>query len=114
MVESGFIRPQDFNLNILQSPPEYRIDILPADIKAEYAAKFEEHLAWLRDQDPMQRATGGFEGAIKFMMAQDRSDLLPEFWRTASDLDWSRRERITDAVPELNRLIAYKPGDTRV
>jgi radical SAM protein with 4Fe4S-binding SPASM domain len=114
MVEQKFIRPGDFNLNILQSPQEYRIDILPQETKQHFQQQFEQHIEWLRDQDPMQRATGGFEGAIKFMMAQDRSDLLPMFWETASDLDWSRNERIIDAVPELAQILKYKPAHTRV
>ena len=114
MIDQEFIRPQDFNLNILQSPQEYRIDILPTDIKLEFKKEFEEHIEWLRDKDSLQRATGGFEGAIKFMMAQDRSDLLPEFWETASDLDWSRKERIMDVVPELSKILHYKPANTRV
>jgi radical SAM protein with 4Fe4S-binding SPASM domain len=114
MVEQRFIRPGDFNLNILQSPQEYRIDILPMEIKQEFAQQFQQHIEWLQERDPMQRATGGFEGAIKFMMAQDRSDLLPKFWETASDLDWSRNERIVNAVPELARIQQYKPAHTRV
>lgn len=114
MVDQGFIRPGDFNLNILQSPQEYRIDILPMDIKQEFKKQFEEHISWLAPQDPLQRATGGFEAAIKFMMSQDRSDLLGEFWETASDLDWSRNERIINAVPELSRILSYKPSHTRV
>lgn len=101
-------------MNILQSPQEYRIDILPLEIKQEFAQQFQQHIDWLRERDSMQRATGGFEAAIKFMMAQDRSDLLPEFWETASDLDWSRNERIVNAVPELARIQQYKPAHTRV
>lgn len=114
MVESGYIKPGDFNLNILQSPPEYRIDILPAHIKQRFVEQFNEHIEWLKSLDSMGRAWGGFEGAVKFMLAQDRSDLLPDFWRTASDLDWSRRERILDAVPELSELLSYKPAGCRV
>lgn len=114
MIDQNFIRPQDFNLNILQGPNEYRIDILPMEIKLEFKQQFEQHIEWLRDRDPMQRATGGFEAAVKFMMAQDRSNLLPEFWETASDLDWSRNERIINAVPELSRILQYKPAHTRV
>ena len=98
----------------MQSPQEYRIDILPLEIKQRFQQEFEQHLEWLRPHDHMQRAVGGFEGAIKFMMAQDRSDLLPEFWETASDLDWSRNERIVNAVPELTEILKYKPAHTRV
>lgn len=114
MVDQGFIRPGDFNLNILQSPQEYRIDILPQNTKLRFQQQFQNHIEWLRDRDPMQRATGGFEAAIKFMMAQDRSNLLPMFWETASDLDWSRNERIINVVPELEEILQFKPAGTRV
>ena len=114
MVDQNFIRAGDFNLNILQSPPEYRIDILPDDIKQRLKSEFEAHIEWLRPLDPLQRATGGFEAAIKFMMTQDRTQLLTDFWETASDLDWSRNERLIDAVPELAEIIQYKPAHTRV
>jgi radical SAM protein with 4Fe4S-binding SPASM domain len=114
MIDQEFIRPGDFNLNILQSPKEYRIDILPLEIKKEFKDQFLQHIEWLKPQDNLQRATGGFEAAIKFMMAQDKSDLLPEFWETASDLDWSRNERIINSVPELARILQYKPAHTRV
>jgi hypothetical protein len=114
MVDQNFIRAGDFNLNILQSPLEYRIDVLPDDIKQRFRSEFEAHIEWLRPQDTLQRATGGFEAAIKFMMAQDRTALLTDFWETASDLDWSRNERLIDAVPELAEIIQYKPAHTRV
>jgi organic radical activating enzyme len=114
MVEQNFIKPGDFNLNILQSPAEYRIDILPTEIKEYFKDQFQQHIEWLRTQDQLQRATGGFEAAVKFMMAQDRTDLLPDFWETTSDLDWSRNERLIDAVPELAQLLKYKPEHTRV
>jgi organic radical activating enzyme len=114
MVEQGFIRPGDMNLNILQGPKEYRIDILPHDIKLELKEKFERHLEWLRPLDHLNRAAGGFEAAIQFMMAQDRMDMLSQFWKITSDLDWSRNESILQTVPELERLLKYKPEGLRV
>ena len=114
MVEQGFIEAKDFNLNILQGPDEYRIDVLPLDLKLKFKQDFEEHIEWLRPIDSMQRATGGFEGAIKFMMAQDNSRLLGKFWEQTSDLDWSRNERLISVVPELEQILQYKPSGTRV
>ena len=114
MVEQEFIRPGDMNVNILQNPPEYRIDILPQDIKQEIKQEFEQHIQWLQGNDPIQRATGGFQAAIEFMMAQDNSGLLSEFWETASDLDWARDERIINVVPELSKIVQFKPVWTRV
>ena len=115
MIEQGFIEPKDFNLNILQGPAEYRIDVLPEEIKLQFKKQFEEHIEWLRPRDPINRATGGFEGAIAFMMSTDNSKLLPDFWDTVSDLDWSRNERLIHVVPELEQILKYKQTErTRV
>jgi radical SAM protein with 4Fe4S-binding SPASM domain len=109
MAESGFIEAKDFNLNILQGPPSYRIDALPADIKERFKQQFEQHIEWLRPQDTIHRAIGGFEGAIQFMMATDNSHLLPEFWRTVDQLDLARNESLQKVVPELEQLSQYRP-----
>jgi hypothetical protein len=65
---------------------------------------YEDHLDWLRPQDPLQRATVGFESAINFMTATDNSDLLPKFWSKTQELDDLRRENIFDVLPELRAL----------
>jgi len=114
MVDQGFIRAQDFNLNILQGPQEYRIDILPADIKQQFKLDFEEHIRWLEPRDGIQRATGGFRGAIEFMMATDNSHLLQDFWETVNDLDWSRSESLLSVVPELEAIVQHRPRDKRI
>jgi hypothetical protein len=114
MIDQGFIEPKDFNLNILQGPAEYRIDVLPPELKLQFKQQFEEHIEWLRPRDPINRATGGFEGAVTFMMSTDNSKLLPDFWETVSDLDWSRNERLIHVVPELEQILKYKPAHTRV
>jgi hypothetical protein len=114
MVEQGFIGAKDFNLNILQGPQEYRIDMLPADLKAKFKQEFEQHIEWLQDKDPIHRAIGGFEGAIKFMMATDNSHLLPDFWESVNDLDWSRKESLLAVVPELEAIVSYRPKNKRI
>jgi len=113
MVDQGFIEVKDFNLNILQGPRGYRIDILPPAIKQRFQQEFEEHIEWMRPLDPIERAVGGFQGAIQFMMATDNSEFLPEFWRTVNDLDWSRNESLLSVVPELAEIIEYRPEPTR-
>ena len=99
--ERGLIRAQDLNVNILQDPLHYRLDIAPAAYKAQLLAKFTDHIKWLRDQDPLQRATVGFESAIKFMMATDNTHLIDTFWRKTHELDDIRKENILDIIPEL-------------
>jgi hypothetical protein len=114
MIDQGFIQPKDFNLNILQGPKDYRIDMLPMDIKLRFKKEFEDHIEYLRPIDTIQRAVGGFEGAIAFMMATDNTHLLPDFWKTVNDLDWSRGERLMDVVPELQEIQQYRPKENRV
>ena len=103
-VEHGLIRAQDLNVNILQDPLHYRIDIAPDEYKAQLLTKFTDHIHWLQDQDPLQRATVGFESAIKFMMATDNTHLIDTFWRKTHELDNIRRENIMDVIPELAAL----------
>lgn len=113
MVESGLIAAKDFNLNILQGPDNYRIDMLPMDLKLKFKQEFEQHIEWLRPIDTIQRAVGGFEGAIKFMMATDNTHLLPNFWDAVDDLDWSRKESLISVVPELEQIVQYRRAEPR-
>lgn len=103
-VEQGLIKPQDLNVNILQDPVHYRIDIAPAEFKERLNAKYQKHLDWLRPLDPLNRATVGFESAIKFMMAADNTHLIDTFWAKTNELDAIRNENLLDVIPELTAL----------
>jgi hypothetical protein len=88
--------------------------MLPADLKEKFRQEFEAHIAWLEPQDRIQRAVGGFRGAIEFLMATDNTHLLSEFWSSVNDLDWSRSESLMSVVPELEAIVQYRPVDTRI
>jgi MoaA/NifB/PqqE/SkfB family radical SAM enzyme len=104
-VEKGLIRAQDLNVNILQDPMHYRIDIAPAEYKEELSTRYLNHIMWLRDQgDSLGRATQGFESAITFMNATDNTQLIDTFWRRTHELDDIRNESWSDALPELAAL----------
>jgi MoaA/NifB/PqqE/SkfB family radical SAM enzyme len=103
-VDRGLIRPQDLNVNILQDPAHLRIDIAPMKYKQRIRVAYEEHLEWLRPQDPLDRATVGFESAINFLMATDNSALIPKFWSKTLELDTIRQEQVLHAIPELEAL----------
>jgi len=104
-VEAGLLKPQDLNVNILQDPVHYRIDIAPAEYKSELGEKFYDHLQWLEKVgDPLGRATQGFESAVQFMQATDNSHLLNQFWNKTQELDSIRNENILNIIPELQAL----------
>jgi hypothetical protein len=103
-VTQGFINPQDLNVNILQDPAHYRIDIAPAEYKQKLIEKYQEHLDWLRPLDQLQRATVGFESAINYLQATDNTHLIEQFWRKTNELDAIRNENILEVIPELKAL----------
>ena len=103
-VEKGLLKPQDLNVNILQDPVHFRIDIATAEYKQQIKQKFEQHIEWLRPQDQLSRATVGFESAVNFMMQTDNTHLIDTFWRKTHELDTIRKENILNVIPELRAL----------
>jgi sulfatase maturation enzyme AslB (radical SAM superfamily) len=105
-VERGYIKPQDFNINLLQDPDHYRIDILPDTYKKQVQQKYEQHLEWLRPKDRLTRATAGFESAIKFMnnSHEHSQQLMAKFWHKTQELDTLRKENILEIIPEMAEI----------
>jgi organic radical activating enzyme len=104
-VDKGFIKPQDLNVNILQDPPHFRIDVLPFQDKVDIQELYLEHIKWLKPLDPLTRATIGFESSINLMMANDRSDLLPMTKKKIAILDTVRNESVANTIPNLSRIL---------
>jgi organic radical activating enzyme len=108
-VDQGLLKPQDLNVNILQDPAHLRIDIAPAEYKAIVSDKYQEHVEWLRPLDTLQRATVGFQSAIKFMSAIDNTHLLDTFWRKTHELDNIRNENILKFTKSILYLLRSFP-----
>ena len=106
-VESGLLRPMDWNINILQHPGRYRVDVLPQHLKEQARSKIEEHIEWLKPLDSLTRATTGYQGIINFMQQQDNSSQLPDFFRTNNLIDQVRNENFFEIFPELQDLKQY-------
>jgi MoaA/NifB/PqqE/SkfB family radical SAM enzyme len=107
-IDLGLIKPQDININILQSPEWYRVDVLPKEIKDQIRQKVKEHVEWLTPQDKLTRATSGFNGLISFMDAEDQTEkYIKEFFKRTHELDNLRGENFYDTFPELAGLRKY-------
>lgn len=106
-VELGLIKPQDWNVNILQSPEQNRLDVLPLSFKDRIKQKIEEHIAWLEPIDPLQRATSGYKGMLTFMYQDDKSHLLSEFFKNTDQIDEYRNEQFEQTFPEYKELRSY-------
>ena len=106
-IELGLLQPMDWNINILQGPEYYRIDVLPEDMKQEVLSKYNDHISWLEDKDKFKRAINGFKSAMNFMTGTDNSQLIPELLGQLQKLDKLRNENFFDVFPELQRLKNY-------
>ena len=104
-VQKGFIREGDINVNMIQDPLHYRIDVITPKMKKEVEPKYKEHIEKIRPKDHLNRATGGFESALNMMMADDRSDLIPTFKRITSQLDRHRGQETHEIFPELSEIL---------
>jgi hypothetical protein len=97
----------DWNINILQHPSRYRVDVFPQHLKEQARSKIEEHIEWLKPLDSLTRATTGYQGIINFMQQQDNSSQLPDFFRTNNLIDQVRNENFFEIFPELQDLKQY-------
>jgi radical SAM protein with 4Fe4S-binding SPASM domain len=106
-VDRGFLKAQDWNINILQGPERDRIDVLPKVFKDQITSKIQTHIEWLRPQDHLQRATSGYEGILNFMNSNDNRHLLKEFFRVNDIHDAYRKEKFEDIFLEYAKLRSY-------
>ena len=106
-IELGLLQPMDWNINILQGPEYYRIDVLPENMKQEVLAKYNDHISWLEDKDKFKRAINGFKSAMNFMTGTDNSQLIPELLGQLQKLDTLRGENFFAVFPELIGLKKY-------
>ena len=104
--ERGLLKPQDWNINILQGPDRDRINVLPQEFKDQVRVKIEDHIRWLEPQDHLKRATSGYQGIINFMQ-EDQSALLGEFFRVNDRHDDYRKEQFETVFPEYTTLRSY-------
>jgi hypothetical protein len=104
----GLLRPMDWNINILQHPTRYRVDVLPEHLKLQAKDKIEQHMDWLKPRDSLTRATNGYQGIINFMMQQDNSQHLKDFFKTNNLIDSVRKEDFFSVFPELGDLKQYE------
>lgn len=102
--EQGYIKPQDFNFNLLQFPFWQRIDLLPKSMKQQVKEKYEAHIAWLKPQDHLTRATKGFQSGLDYMMRRDNFKNIEEFKSGMKKIDDIRNENILKIFPELSEL----------
>jgi len=70
---------KDWNMNVVQDPMHYRIDILPDTIKQKTIEKYKAHVDKFKPYDTLGRAVEGFNSGINMMQATDNTKYLEKF-----------------------------------
>ena len=103
-VDQGLIKPMDFNFNLLQYPDWQRMDNLPEEYKSMVKEKFQKQIDWLKDKDPLTRASKGYEAAVDWLYRRDKSGNLPYFFKRTRLYDKIRNENTLEVFPEWKEL----------
>lgn len=106
-IELGLLRPMDWNINILQSPEYYRIDVLPDVMKQEVVEKYNTHIEYLKPVDEFSRASKGYMAAVNYITNTDNSKHIPDLLDKLKTLDRYRNQSFFATFPELERLQDY-------
>jgi hypothetical protein len=80
------------------------MDILPLEYKEQVKQKYKEHIAWLKTQDNLTRATKGYESALDWMFSKDNQKHLDLFFSNTRKYDKMRNEDTLDIFPEWKGL----------
>ena len=80
------------------------MDLLPPEYKQQVKEKYEKHIEWLKDNDPLTRATKGFESAIDWMYQQDKQEKLDMFFKQTRRYDKIRNENTVEVFTEWKEL----------
>lgn len=101
----------------LHRPAYLHINVLPAHVKEAVTLKLRRVVNWVEDfaatrgianaqkANWIKDARAITESYVDLMMQEDRSDLLPEFWRKTRRLDHIRGQSIETSLPEFFALM---------
>ena len=108
--EQGLITAADFHVNPLHGPEDRRVDVLPQELKDKAREIINNHITWISSQgkNAHDRCVPEYLGLIKLMDGDDKTHLIPEFFRINDPLDAYRKEKFDEVFPELISMRKYQ------
>jgi Predicted Fe-S oxidoreductases len=116
IVEKGYLRADQINLNMLHNSVIYNCKILPKELKEKATNNIYEHITWLEQQISNTENLYHYDrsniadqwyACINHMNSEDWTHLIPIFLKSANKLDKLRNEKLLDVFPELELLVNY-------
>lgn len=103
IIEEKVSSTQRIVINLMQSPSELCIDVLPLNAKTVIAQKLEAYIENLEARS-ITRYSKDLKNIISEMMRTDNSHLFPEFIESTKKLDELRGEDFKTTYPELQKI----------
>ena len=110
MVEECGMKVDALYINMLTGPDIYRVHVLPKEFKEKAKKKYRNHIKWLGRGhkegkfEYVDFAVRLFNHAIEFVMKEDYSSHLKEFYEETKTLDKLRGECFEDVFTEYKNL----------
>lgn len=116
MMENGYIDIDHICLNLLHTPDQYNVKILPFEVKKAVTAEINDHINWMKNDKVFLNNEGEYykekieqwESIVSFMNSEDWTNLIPKFIEKTEQLDEIRDEKLLDVFPELEVLYKHK------
>ena len=103
-VELGFIKPQDFTVNLLFGPDWYNIKNLPIAHKEKLTALYTSHINWLKTFKDCDGVIVGYESAISLLAEKENLGWIMRWSNINDRLDKIRNEDFYEIFPEYKDL----------
>jgi radical SAM protein with 4Fe4S-binding SPASM domain len=102
-VKHGYIKAEDFNIQLLLSPSHLSVLNAPDVLKQKIIDRYTAHLAWLTPLDKYGRAIQSFKSIIE-LCHQPGSYNPEKFWTEVNKLDQYYTTDLMTAFPELQNV----------
>lgn len=104
-LETGMIeRPDDFHINLIQTPECFSIKVLPKKYKKHLTKVYTKHAKKLKKRG-YDHISNQFFSLISYMNEEDRTDLIGDFQDRIKRVDEIRQEKFEEVVPQLAGLM---------
>jgi hypothetical protein len=113
MVEECGVRVDYIYINMLTAPDIYRVHVLPKEFKEKLKKKYIDHIEWIRKGheegkfEYVDYVIRQFNHAIEYVMKEDYTSYLKEFYERTRYLDKIRGERFEEVFTEYKDLKNY-------
>ena len=98
--DRGFIRAEDFNIQLLKRPAYLSVTNAPDKLKSHIVEVYNKHIDWLKSRDTHGRAISGFRSIVAMCQETGAYD-VSKFWQEVDKLDQYHGTNLFDTFPEL-------------